>query len=89
MELEDFLERLCSYSYTTEIWFTLWRAGGAFSFYDVCRYAGCSRRTVRRSLRVLWGDGLVKMVNGKYRVVAPEWLRSGTGGTDDDVRRRV
>jgi len=71
----EFLERLCSYSYTTEIWFTLYMSGGAYRYSELLRFVGCSPSTLSRSLLRLGDDGLVRTVNGKYQAVSPPWLQ--------------
>ncbi|MBA7474718.1 hypothetical protein ES707_10072 [subsurface metagenome] len=75
MGIEEFLERLCSYSYTTGVWFVLFEGGGLYTFDELVPFVGCSESTLRRALLLLLGDGLVRRVDWKYQAVIPEWLK--------------
>lgn len=72
------LERLCSYSQVTRIWFILWRSG-AQSFRELER-SGISHSTLSRCLEVLVRDGLVDQVGEKYRALASSWLDNKVEG---------
>ena len=71
-EVNEFLERLCGYSWTTEIWFVLWQGGGAYRFTEILRFTGISRSWLPEVLSRLRADALVRMVNGKYQAIVPQ-----------------
>jgi len=71
---ESLLERLCSFSKPTQLWFLLWRSGPQ-RFNDLKR-AGFADSSLSLFLRRLMDVGLVDRVGDKYRALAPGWAQT-------------
>ena len=76
MDAEDFLQMLCSYCHTTEVWYALWRGGVPRGFEEFYRYVGGSRSWFSQILRRLLADALIIKVGMKYQAISPDWLRA-------------
>jgi len=69
----NFLERLCSFSIPSRIWFILYQ-NGPMRFSELLR-CGFTRQTLSYNLKRLEVVGLVRRVNHRYAAVYPEEVK--------------
>jgi hypothetical protein len=70
---EELLERLCSFSIPTQIWFLLWK-NGPMSFSELLR-TGLNRSSLSRGLLRLESLRLVGRVRNRYLALAPSSIQ--------------
>lgn len=77
MEPEEYLERLCCFTATTQIWFILYKGGGAYRFTEILNETHISRSALSNILPRLLALDLIRVVDGKYQAIIPGFLIHG------------